>query len=55
MDKDKNLAMIYNRNIEKIEDLILAAQEHAIWNNTIKDGIEKSTNDSKCRLCKEAA
>ena len=37
-----------------IESLIMAAQEQAIRTNLIKAKIDKSQQESKCRMCGEA-
>ncbi|XP_062829348.1 zinc finger protein with KRAB and SCAN domains 5 isoform X3 [Anolis carolinensis] len=54
-DKEKTWLWLTNGILKKeTEGLIFAAQEQAIRTNAIKAKIEKSADDPKCRLCKEA-
>ena len=42
------------KNEKETEGLLIAAQDQALRTNVIKMRIDKSTGDSKCRMCKEA-
>ncbi|XP_053149009.1 uncharacterized protein LOC128343627 isoform X2 [Hemicordylus capensis] len=54
-DITKTWQWLKNGNLKKeTEGLILAAQEQALRTNAIRAKVEKSTTNSKCRLCKEA-
>ena len=39
---------------KETEGLLIAAQDQALRTNVIKTRIDKSHEDSKCRMCKEA-
>ena len=54
MDKQKNnnLDMVKKRNLKReTESLIIAAENNAIRTNYIKAKIDKTQQNSKCRLC----
>lgn len=54
---DSNQSWLWLRNgtlKKETEGLIMAAQEQALRTNAIKTKIDKTSTNSKCRLCKEA-
>ena len=54
VDCDNTWKWLTNGELKKeIEGFIIAAQDQALRINAIKTKIDKTANDSKCRLCKE--
>jgi hypothetical protein len=54
VDTEKTWSWLKNGDMKKeTEGFLLAAQDQALRTNTIKAKIDKTTDDSKCRLCKE--
>ena len=54
MDCDNTWKWLTNGELKKeTEGFIIAAQDQALRTNAIKTKIDKTANDSKCRLCKE--
>ena len=53
-DKDKWLWLIDGSLKRETETLIMAAQEQAFRTNLVKAKIDKSQEDSKCRMCGKA-
>ena len=54
VDCDNTWKWLTNGELKKeTEGFIMAAQDQALRTNAIKTKIDRSANDSKCRLCKE--
>ena len=54
VDCDNTWKWLTNGELKKeTEGFIIAAQDQALRTNAIKTKIDKTANDSKCRLCKE--
>ena len=54
IDKENTWCWLKIRDLKKeTEGFIMAAQDQALRTNTIRAKIDKTTEDSKCRLCKE--
>lgn len=54
VDTEKTWSWLRNGDLKKeTEGFLLAAQDQALRTNAIKAKIDKTTDNSKCRLCKE--